>query len=244
MDQCLATNAQGKPCQARALENGYCSFHKDRGLETVAAEVVTPQPPAQPAKLPNLHRATGTEIPLGHRSAKMLRPICHICAPNTEKAGWGWWKKCPHDPYIGEKGEVIREHTYADELDDSGEVIGRVITGSTQRTVLRPWPNLVPVAFTKRLESGRGPEYKQELFGFIWPQDLRCDAYPVGIAPMCEFRECFYQDELVTYNTGTFCQESEAVVIYEDTAGTVVEVANAQVREDQFAANRAKVRVA
>jgi hypothetical protein len=60
---------------------------------------------------------------------------------------------------------------------------------------------------------------------------------------MCEFRECYYQNDLKLYENGTFCQEVEAIVVYEDESGTPVEVANNQIRTDQFALSRSKVRL-
>lgn len=188
------------------------------------------------AKLKGLHRASGTEIPLGHRAVTMLRPICKVCAPNTAVAPPRWYDACPHQPYVGERGETTTVNTY--ENDDEG---GRVVTGAETKTVLRPWPNLVKIPLIQRISSGRGPEYKRVFDGFIAPEELRCEAYPEGIAPMCEFRECFWQEDLKEYSTGRFCQEAEAVIAYEDSKGIAQEVYNQEIRGDQFAASRAKV---
>jgi hypothetical protein len=92
----------------------------------------------------------------------------------------------------------------------------------------------------KRISSGLGPDYKRAFHGFILPEELECEAYPEGIAPMCEFRECYWQEGLKTYDSGTFCQEVEAVIAYEDAKGVPQEVHNQEVRDDQFAASRAK----
>lgn len=193
----------------------------------------------KPAKLNGLHRATEAEIPLGHREIKMLRPICAECAPNTAKAGIGWWLNCPHDPYIGERGVVETKTEYETREDGT-----RIIAGTTSQTVLRPWPNYVGVALVDRINSGRGPEYKRVLNGYILPSELRCSAFPNGIADSCEFRECYWQDDLKKYVSGTFCQEVESVIAYEDAHGITQEVHNRQIRTEQFESSRAKVKAA
>ena len=198
--------------------------------------IPAPEAWSPPAKLKGLHRAAGTQIPVGHRSVKMLRPTCAECAPNTSVAPAQWWLQCPHQPYVGEKGEVVVEQTYEDDPDG-----GRVIASTQSKTVLRPWPNFVGIPLVQRISSGRGPEYKAVLNGFILPEDLRCDAYPNGIAPMCEFRECYWQEDLKDYSTGRFCQEAEAVVVYEDSKGIAAEVYNTEIRSDQFEGSKAKV---
>ena len=191
----------------------------------------------EPVKLKGLHRSAPTQIGTGHRSIKMLRPICADCAPNTALASGEWWKDCPHDPYVGEKGETTIDRTYED--DPSG---GRVVSGETSKTVLRPWPNYVPVSLVRRIGGGRGPEFKRQWHGYILPEELRSSSYPNGIAASCEYYECYWQDNLKTYQVGVFCKEDEAVAVYQDTIGRTVEVANMEIASDQFEADRAKVR--
>lgn len=192
----------------------------------------------QPAKLRGLHRAAPGQIGTGHRAVKMLRPICNICAPDTSQAAAHWWTDCPHDPYIGEKGEIITDREYA--TDPSG---GRYVSSESSRTVLRPWPNFVPISRVTRISSGLGPEYKRAFHGFILPSELRNEAFPNGIADCCEYWECYYQDDLQEYSTGTFCQEDESVAVYQDAIGRTVEVNNREIAADQFEADRSKVRV-
>lgn len=189
-----------------------------------------------PAKLAGLHRASGPELEHGIRDITLLRPICMTCAPEVEKAGWGWWNRCTHDPYVGEKGfpEQIKE--YQD--DPSG---GRVLIKSDVKVVLRPWPNFVKVAQGRRYNNGTGPADKMQWYGYIKPEDLRSPAYPNGIAPTCEYRECFWQEDLKVYESGTFCQEREAILVYENERGTVTEVNNSDIRADQYATSRMKL---
>lgn len=236
---CTATKKDGTPCKGKAKKDGLCVFHLPRAATpfgSVPQDVV-----GAPAKIKGMHRAAGPELDYVARDIKLVRPICRICAPDVERAGHGWWNRCPHDPYMGEKGEPVTSITYKDELDDEGNVIGRVVDETTTKVVLRPYPNWAPVAQSLGLNGGRGPEYKKVLYGFIEPQDLRSPAFPNGIAPCCEFRDCFWQDDLTEYAVGTFCQEREAVAVYEDTNGTVVEINNSQVRADQLAVSRMKL---
>ena len=210
--------------------------------QATAPEAEAPKQKARkPAKIKGMHRASGPELEHGVRDIKLLRPVCHICAPEVEKAGWGWWARCPHDPYVGERGEKIEDPSYEDEIEN-GEVVGRVLVGKTEKTILRPYPNFVGVAQSRRLNSNQGPYYKIELYGFIHPEDLKgSKAFPDGVAPCCEFINCFWQDDLVEYASGTFCSELEAILVYENERGTTQERNNQDIRADQFAISRAKL---
>lgn len=194
--------------------------------------------PEAPAKLLGLHRASGGELEHGVRDIKLLRPICHICAPEVEKAGWGWWDRCEHDPYVGEKGEFISVPVYEDDPEIPG---ARILVKRNERTVLRPFPNFVGVAKGRRYNNGRGPEDKSLWYGYIDPKDLRSPAYPNGIAPLCEYLNCFWQEGLKTYESGTFCQEREAILVYENERGTIPEVNNQDIRADQYAVSKMKL---
>jgi hypothetical protein len=216
-----------------------------RGPGRPRKDGTTKPPPKVGLKLKGMHRASGSDLDHGIADIKLLRPICHICAPEVEKAGHGWWDRCPHDPYVGERGEPREDLDYADELDADGNVIGRVLTKTNKRQVLRPWPNLVGVAQSRRLNSGRGVEYKTVLYGYIYPQDLVSPAFPNGISRVCDFRECFWQDDLKEYTIQgrefMFCQELEAILVYESEVGTVPEVNNPEIRKDQQAISKTKL---
>lgn len=208
--------------------------------ETAVQETKAKQPKL--AKLQGLHRASGSEVEHGLRDIKLLRPICHECAPEVEKAGHGWWDRCPHDPYMGTRSRFITDVDYIDEVDDAGKPTGNRIVGkSTTREVQYPWPNFVGVAKGRRYNNGHGPEDKQTWYGYITPDQLRSPAYPDGIAPVCDFRNCYWQEGLKTYDSGTFCRELEAVLVYENEVGTVPEVNNQDIRADQIAVSRMKL---
>jgi hypothetical protein len=214
-----------------------------------APEAEEKRGPGRPRKVPlmklrGLPIARGPQLERAVRDIKLVRPVCHICAPEVEAAGHGWWNRCEHDPYVGEKGFPETIYEYDDELDDEGNIVGRLIREGypKTKTVLRPWPNLVGVAQSRRLNSNRGVEYKTTLYGYITPEELRSPAYPGGIAPMCEFRDCYNHDHLKTYgDLGTFCQEREAIMVYEDTFGIVPEIVNQNIRADQWATSLMKV---
>jgi len=184
---------------------------------------------SEPAKLKGMRQATGREIELGHREVKMLRPICDVCAPNTKRVAPGWEKNCPHHPYIGTKTETVTERVYEDGPDGT-----RVVTGSTSTTTERPWPNFVQIATTLRINSGQGVE-KARAKGYILPTELVDDAFPDGIAPFCEMSNCFVQEGLKEYPTGTFCRAVEAAHVYEDERGVTIEFYDQGRRRDQVA---------
>lgn len=182
----------------------------------------------EPAKLKGLHQATNREMSLGHRRKVMLRAICDVCAPNTQRAHPEWWKDCPHHPYIGTKTETVIERVYEDGPDGS-----RVVTGTTTTEIERPWPNLAEVSMSLRINSGQGIE-KARAKGFILPSELRDDAYPDGIAEFCEMSRCFSQEGLKTYPNGVYCRQREAAHIYEDDRGKAVEFLNMEKRSTQI----------
>lgn len=191
-----------------------------------------------PALLKGLRRAS--RLMYGHREVKMLGPKCDICQAGDQVPP-RWWEDCTHEPYIGVRGETITTRKYEDELGPDGEPTGsRIVTGTEQTVVERPWPNFRQVSLTTRINSGQGVE-KARAKGFIMPSELRSEAFPEGIADCCEFKNCFWQQDLRDYPTGRFCRPLEAAYAYEDVRGTTVEVFNMDRRQGQI--DEAMVRV-
>lgn len=215
--------------------------------QATAPEAEAPKEPeapkkGSPLKLRDLRRAGGSEVEHGLRDIKLLRPICHECAPEVEKAGHGWWDRCPHEPYESLRRLPETKTEYIDEIGDDGKPTGRRVVGeTTTKNVVVPWPNFTGVAKGRRYNNNHGPEDKMLWYGFIPPEDLRSEAFPNGIAPCCEFRDCYWQDDLKVYANGTFCREIEAILVYENEVGTVPEVNNQDIRSDQYAVSRMKL---
>lgn len=180
----------------------------------------------------------------GFREIKMLRPICDVCAPNTAKAKKQWWLECPHDPYVGTRTFKSVEREYADEIDDkTGEPTGaRIVSGTVERAVERPWPNLVQISHSTMHNMGSSVDKARTEKGYILPSELESEAYPNGIARFCEFRECFNQKGLKRYGETFVCREEEALRIYESESGVTIELHNGKKRNEQIGKRLAEMR--
>ena len=203
---CTATKKDGTPCKGEARENGLCIAH-----------IKTAEPVAQ-AKLKGMRRARNPRI--GLRGITMLRPICQngisdpvkhpgrgTCQSGAEVA-WNWYEDCPHDPYVGVRQNRFEVPIYSEPHEDGS----RTIMEMEERVTWEPFPNFAEAVVDRRVNSGRGVERARRK-GWILPEELRSPAYPNGIAPMCQFRSCRWQDGLVNYRNGTYCREMEARLV-------------------------------
>jgi hypothetical protein len=194
------------------------------------------------ALLKGLRPQSGAQNQYGHREIKMLRPICGICAPSDMNAAPRWWETCNHEAYVGQRAETLTIPVYEDSLDDAGQPTGeRIITGENSTTTARPFPNLVAVSRTPRLDSGLGVE-KGRRRGFILPEELECAAYPNGIEPFCQYAQCFSQ-ELSKFRNGDYCSEDHAARAYDDEVGKPAEVYDRPRRMEQLAGRGKEVRI-
>lgn len=177
------------------------------------------------AKLKGVRRARNLRH--GQRGVTMLRPICDVCQSGHNVA-WNWYETCPHDPYVGIRTESRSVPIYRDADDGSGE---KIVERMEERSRIYPWPNFANVTVSTRVNSGQGVA-KAKNKGFILLHELTgSEAFPDGIAPMCEYRDCQWQEDLKVYKWGTFCREQEArmVGIDEEALDDALEVGfNAQ----------------
>lgn len=151
-----------------------------------------------------------TRLTASPRDIKMLRPICQTCEDEVGGVKYlqpGWFKTCPHDPYVS-YSEVPRTVPIYEDLEDGSKRLLRtdVITET------RPRPNWVGISQTTGVNAGKGPARAQAL-GYIYPQQLRSPLYPNGLKRRCQFRDCFEDQNLKKYNSGWFCREIEAKLV-------------------------------
>lgn len=237
MAVCKGTKTNGDACKGRAQGGtGYCHFHADLAEQaTVAVAEVSvkeaPQRPSskgQPAKLKGLRRQRNVRV--GQRGLKMLRAQCDICqdGPNVPNL---WMEDCPHDPYVGVRERHWDEPEYVDKGNGVNEIIG-----TKEKVEFVAWPNFVDITLASYFNSNRNLQIARAK-GFILPEELRSPAFPNGIAPLCQFRDCYWQDDLKTYRWGTFCREEEAklVGIAEGALGDSFEIAHEDKRNAQLA---------
>lgn len=159
-----------------------------------------------PAKLKGLRRARNLRV--GLRAITMLRAICDQGCQDGDDVPHDWYLECPHDPYIGVREKRVQVPIYSDEQEDGSRVLERM----EERVTWEPWPNFVDVIHDLRVNSGNSVERGRRR-GWILPEELRNELYPNGIAPMCQFKGCRWQDGLKKYRYGTFCREMEARLV-------------------------------
>jgi hypothetical protein len=172
--------------------------------------------PVEPARFPEFdQRPAAIKVSVVGREVKMLRPICSTCQRNRKTVAIEWWKRCTHNPYCQsvevEKVENVYEDEVVDEKPTGRKRLVRVDT-------FKAWeerPNWTQVSVNWRINAGHLVRRKLR-GGFILPQDLRTPSYPAGIAPCCEYRDCFVQSGLVEYRWGWFCRKEEAQLVGHD----------------------------
>lgn len=184
-------------------------------------------PVTTPAKLP-VPRSFARTGSVGQRTLKMIASRCPTCQAG-KNVPWNWWESCPHDRYFTAIPKETVKPTYEDELDPDGQPTGRKrIVG--QETVVEwvPMPNWKEVAVAPRINQGRG-YHRNRSKGAIMPEEfvkLYPTLWPNATGFVCQYRGCFEQDGLVTYETGVFHDKREAQLVWYDQEGKVLEYNN------------------
>jgi hypothetical protein len=179
----------------------------------------------------------------GIRTIKLVSPICDICAPEQWNVSPNWVIECPHSPYTHYEFQDEVKTEFEDRPDGS-----RVVKSREIESVERPWPNLRQVPASPRHTGnnlvGNAAEMARQKyvqFGWVPPEDVRCEAFPNGLAAMCQYRDCFAQD-IKQYASGWFCREEEAIICWEDQNYVKTEVYNELERHEQFADSTSRLR--
>jgi hypothetical protein len=204
---CSATKKDGTPCKGKARDSGLCIFHERAAIavnEEGLIEIVQDAPVGKPAFLKGVKRTRASRF--GHRRIKMLRPSCDQCS--GPMAPRDWYLTCEHDPYVGVR-EIRRQVPTYSEPDENGE---RTVLGMEEKVSWEPFPNRAAVSLANNINSGEGMERARRK-GYIMPEELRSPAFPNGIAPFCQFHNCWWQHGLQQYNDGVFCNRDEAVIV-------------------------------
>lgn len=142
-----------------------------------------------------------SRIGLGGRTLKLIRPICSICQGHASTPS-DWWKTCQHEPYFVKEERVVRKPIIEEREDGT-----KIITSHEETLEYVEKPNLGQVQFgNPRVSSDGAVAYQTEVHGYRKPEDF-------GFAPFCEYQNCWSQNGLKTYTTGTFCREIEAKMV-------------------------------
>lgn len=195
-------------------------------IDLGAPEPPEPTPNAEPveAELRRFPGRKNSRKTTGHRRIKMVRPVCDAAkmsalglpegdaCQDQAKAEPGWWLRCEHNPYFSLTRRVEQVPTFG-APNERGE---RTITGYDNREVFVEAPNLTQVSLTPRHNNGGGPGEAQAFKGYKFPQE-------VGLAPYCQFMDCWSHDIKFTTRVGDFCEAWQAQLVAADVQGTVLE---------------------
>lgn len=192
---------------------------------------VEPQPAVdvitQPAK-PKLRRFPGSKNfrrTSGHRRVKMVRPICDAAkmvvlglptgdaCQDPEKYRDEWWKTCTHNPYFSLTKRQESQPIFGPP-NAAGE---REVLSHSTREVYVERPNLVQVSLTMRHNHAWGPADAILRKGFVTVETL-------GIAPYCEYQDCWAHDPKFNTRHGNFCESWQAQIVAADAQGKILEV--------------------
>lgn len=147
---------------------------------------------------------------VGQRSIKMLRPVCRICEAKPNRTR-DWATRCTHDPYVS-SAKVTENRPVYEDLPDGR----KKQTGVETIVSWEPHLNIAEITLSMKINSGQGV-VKAQRKGFIFPEELKSPHYPNGIAPVCQFRGCYSQQNLKDYGPGgswgTYCRDIEAALV-------------------------------
>jgi hypothetical protein len=161
----------------------------------------------------------------GHRRIKMARPVCDIakmralglpdqdCCMDAEKRTHRWWLDCPHNPYftMEKRTESLPEFGPPNERGE------REIIRTQSRTYYIERPNLVQVSLTRRHHWANGPQVMRNERGYRFTHEI-------GIAPYCEYSDCWSHDLKYQTKYGNFCDPTQAQIVAADYRQKTLEV--------------------
>src|SRR5581483_8613737 len=156
------------------------------------------------------------------RRILMAQPVCPVVDDPNDPAytgetncqrefggAPGWWTRCEergHDPYY----TIQRVTKTEDVVDEDG-----MVTGQRKRVVETRRLNLASVAYSTRINSGRGPAVAREFKGFRTLEEM-------GYAPVCEFRNCELPVKIRT-RYGNYCSDRHARLVGAGVEGMLLE---------------------
>jgi hypothetical protein len=171
------------------------------------------------------------------RTVKMGMPACEIC--QAGRAPQDWYLFCPHNPpaegdtttYRNQAGGnpyVTRSETAVKTRDIEVQPDGtRLIKGVIETLVEVETDNITQVPYEMRSDSGKGVQMAQA-GGCLLPEKL-------GIAPFCQYRECWSQEIKVRNpQFGDYCSPEHARLSIANILGTTLEILDNDRRQAQL----------
>lgn len=156
------------------------------------------------------------------RTVKMAAPQCSVCQLGNGQDQRGWWDKCEHSPYV-ESTEVS---------EDIPEIVTeegvKIVKSRKTRIRVNELYRLVQIPVGTRHDSGRSVE-KARNEGRKFPEEI-------GLAPFCEYIDCWSQDLKVNSPVyGRYCSSIHARLAAANEIGIVIDVFDMKRRAEQLA---------
>ena len=204
-------------------------------MSEVALPSASEQPKAEPTpvepkagQLLNLHRRPRSGLGAGGHEIKMMYPACDAqkmavlglaegdACQHSQNIHAGWWDSCErkgHRPYYTPVTQTRRTPKFK----QGEQAHEQVLIGYEEEIVTVSWePNLKQISRNERINSDAGPEMYRAI-GYRMPEEL-------GVAPFCEYRECWAQDNLVRTEYGVFCSKDQARMVGAEVQGVRLEI--------------------
>jgi hypothetical protein len=157
------------------------------------------------------------------RTIKMLAPVCR----EHNDGSPGWWYTClevGHDPYRSIVEKIDQER----KLSPPDERGRRRVLGTEEVSYFVVSHNTRQLAYTGKHNGGI--ELSQASGkGWVLPETR-------GVAPFCQFMECWVQNPQVSTPYGDYCIREQAQLVAAEATGTFLVVNDSQIRARQIAA--------
>lgn len=175
----------------------------------------------------NPNQRPNMKLNVSLRTVKLLSALCD----EHNDGSAGWWYHClesGHDPYrnVTEVPESVPVLSDLDPATGRRKVLGR----EDSVYYIEGW-NIIQAPFTNH-HNGQAQYRKERGKGRVPPEER-------GVAPFCQFTECWVQDQpmkpLLRTPYGDFCIREQAQVIAAEATGTFLWVNSPERRAGQLA---------
>lgn len=231
-----APEPEDGPAPIEAIEAAVASSSNPDELLATLQAISAPEPATRAAEavpMPeglivfNPNQRPNMKLNVALRTVKLLSPRCD----EHNDASAGWWYHCleaGHDPYRNVV-EVPESKPTLSEPDATGR---RKILGREDSIFYIEGWNIVQSPFTDR-HNGQAQYRKDRGKGRVPPEER-------GVAPFCQFTECWVQDRprkpLIQTAYGDFCMREQAQLIAAQATNTFLWVNSPERRAGQLAA--------
>lgn len=169
---------------------------------------------------------TGLSLGRKVRTVKMVQPICQ---KSCSKQGWGWWSKCPHEPYTSL--QLVNDFDATQTEDADGYI---TVEDKGTSTLYRKILNIRQIGVHERMRSKMGVQaslargYKQiGEFGLKTLDGKKVER-------VCEYNNCYEANPTIKTEAGHYCKQSHAKAALLKERGLIEEVFDKEKQRRQF----------